>query len=212
MLIGALVGLVLMTGVAGAAPGGHDHHTHGHAAPGARDYEAVWDAATRAERTGAGDLIADTVDATKRWHDVDAAIADGFAPNLGGFGPVHYRNVGNRRDARTLDPEHPESLVYLQRPDGDPILLGAVYVTMPDQEREVPGGDLTAWHVHSDPACHHPDVTPGCEGVRGGMLHVWVYDGVVDPFADPMAASMGSRPEWRAKLRELASRSADLSR
>jgi hypothetical protein len=36
------------------------------------------------------------------------------------------------------------------------------------------------------------------------MLHVFLYDGVVDPFADPMFASMGSKRAWRSKLFELA--------
>ena len=205
-LIAAVVctGTLLAGGVAVAAPVDDGHGAHDRGTSAFRDFEAVWDDATPKQRTGAADLIVDTADATERWQDVDAAIAEGFAPNRGGVGPVHYRNVDNRRDDRTLDPDHPESLVYLQRPDGDPILLGAVYVTMPYQDRKVPGGDITAWHVHSDPACHHPDVTPGCEDVRGGMLHVWLYDGVIDPFADPMAASMGDRAAWRAKLAELA--------
>ncbi len=169
-----------------------------------RDYEALWDAATLEERTAAGDLIVETAEATEAWRDVDAALAAGFAPNRVGNGPVHYRNVTNRRDDRVLDPERPEALVYLHRGDAPPILLGAVYVARRDQPRPLDAGALTTWHVHHDPVCHHPDVTPGCDGVLGGMLHVWVYDGVVDPFADPMFASMGDRSAWRAKLTELA--------
>jgi hypothetical protein len=173
-------------------------------APTSRDYEALWDAATQAERNAAGDLIVETGDAAARWADVDAALVDGFAPNRPGNGAIHYRNVGNRRDGRVLDAERPEALVYLHAPEAEPVLLGVVYVTLGTQERPVPAGDLAAWHVHHAPGCHHPDVDAGCEDVRGGMLHVWLYAGVVDPFADPMFASMGSRPAWRAKLGELA--------
>ena len=85
----------------------------------------------RGARRPREDLIAATREATQRWSDVDAALADGFSPNRGGIGPVHYRNVANRRDDGVLDPDHPEALVYLQRPNGDPILLGAVYVVTP---------------------------------------------------------------------------------
>ena len=191
-----------------------------------RDYAALWDAASPKEQKAAQDLIAATREATQRWSDVDAALADGFSPNRGGIGPVHYRNVANRRDDGVLDPNRPEALVYLQRPNGDPILLGAVYVVTPFQERPTPAGALAAWHVHGvtgaerprrsapDEAppvaptngggCHHPDLDPGCVDVRGGMLHVWVYPGVRDPFADPMFASMGTPMEWRSKLYELA--------
>ena len=184
-----------------AAQETHDHAEHG--AMETRDYAALWDAASAKEQAAAHELIAATRDATQRWSDVDVALADGFSPNRGGVGPVHYRNVANRRDDGVLDPNHPEALVYLQRPNGDPILLGAVYVVTRVQERPTPAGDLAAWHVHNDPRCHHPDLDPGCADVRGGMLHVWVYSGVRDPFADPMFASMGTPAEWRSKLYDL---------
>jgi len=206
-----------------AAQETHDHAEHG--AMETRDYAALWDAASAKEQAAAHELIAATRDATQRWSDVDVALADGFSPNRGGVGPVHYRNVANRRDDGVLDPNHPEALVYLQRPNGDPILLGAVYVVTRVQERPTPAGDLAAWHVHNDPGgerprrsapdeaplgaptngggCHHPDLDPGCADVRGGMLHVWVYSGVRDPFADPMFASMGTPAEWRSKLYDL---------
>jgi hypothetical protein len=198
--------------LAPAGPAGaQETHDHGdqtehadHGSMGARDYGALWDAASTKERAAAQGLITATRSATQRWIDVDAALADGFSPNRGGIGPVHYRNVTNRRDDAVLDPEHPEALVYLQRPNGNPILLGAVYVVTRFQERPTPAGDLAAWHVHGVPNCHHPDLDPGCADVRGGMLHVWVYDGVRDPFADPMFASMGTPAEWRSKLYELA--------
>jgi hypothetical protein len=196
--------VVTGAGVAGAAPDEGHTHEGAHAAHGARDYESLWDAASLKERTAAGDLIVETDEAAERWHDVDTAITDGFVPNRGGVGVVHYRNVANRRDTRTLDPDHPEALVYFQRPASEPMLLGAVYVTRRDQERVVPAGDLAAWHVHDAAGCRHPDVDVGCEAVQGGMLHVWLYDGVVDPFADPAGASMGGRAQWRAKLGELA--------
>lgn len=188
--------------------GGDRGGDHEHGAVEARDYAALWDGASTKERAAARDLIAATREATQRWSAVDAALADGFSPNRGGVGPIHYRNVANRRDDGVLDAEHPEALVYLQRPNGDPILLGAVYVVTRFQERPTPAGDLAAWHVHGAPTngdgCHHPDLEPGCGDVRGGMLHVWVYPGVLDPFADPMFASMGTPSAWRSKLYELA--------
>ena len=194
-----------------AAPStGHDPDSaapstpHGDGGMSMRDYRALWDAATPSQRRAATDLIERTRAAAERWRDVDAALADGFVARRGGVGAVHYPNFANRRDDRVLDPDHPEALVYLQRPNGSPILLGFVYTVNRTQERPTPAGDLAAWHVHGVPGCHHPDLDPGCSDVRGGMLHVWTYPGVIDPFADPMFASMGSPRAWRSKLLELA--------
>jgi hypothetical protein len=180
--------------------GGHE----GHRSPPARDYEAVWDEATRSERKAATTLVERTREAAVRWEDVDAALTDGYVARHGGVGAVHYPNFANRRDDGVLDPERPESLVYLQRPNGDPILLGVVYIATPREERPTPAGEIAAWHVHGVAGCHHPDIDAGCSDVRGGMLHVFLYDGVLDPFADPMFASMGTREAWRSKLLDLA--------
>jgi hypothetical protein len=218
----AVLAVVLTTGVPAVAHEGHDHgsgetghsssdgHTGGESSDmnsGAvtiRDYEAVWDEASSSERAAATELIERTRVDAARWDDVDAALADGFVARRDGIGAVHYANFANRRDDGVLDPAHPEALVYLQRPNGDPILLGVVYTVNGFQDRPTPAGELAAWHVHGVPECHHPDLEPGCGDVRGGMLHVWLYDGVVDPFADPMFASMGTPPEWRSKLLDLA--------
>jgi hypothetical protein len=197
------------------AQAGHDDHSslhqpsprhsspHGSSRHG-RDYDAVWDDATKSERKAATELVESTRDAVARWEDVDAALADGYVARRRGVGAVHYPNFANRRDDAVLDPEHPESLVYLQRPNGDPILLGVVYIATRLEERPTPAGAIAAWHVHHADGCRHPDVDAGCSEVRGGMLHVWLYDGVVDPFADPMFASMGSKEAWRSKLFDLA--------
>jgi hypothetical protein len=167
---------------------------------GIRDYAQVWDDATKAQRTAATDLVDDTRTATARWADVDVALADGYVPRRGGNGAVHYANLANRRDDGVLDPERPESLVYLQRPNGAPILLGAVFIVNRFQDRPTPAGAIAAWHVHNVPGCHHPDIDAGCADVRGGMLHVWTYDGVVDPFADPMFASIAARARGHRAL------------
>jgi hypothetical protein len=190
-----VAGCVLLGASPGLAQAGHDHRS---------GYSTRWGAATGEERDAATALIERTRSAAARWADVQAALVDGFVPSRGGFGPVHYPNRANRRDDGVLDPDRPEGLVYLQRPNGDPILLGFVYTVNRFQDRPTPAGALAAWHVHDVPGCHHPDLDPGCGDVRGGMLHVWIYPGARDPFADPMFASMGSRPEWRSKLFDLA--------
>jgi len=207
---------LLLTGAPALAHEDHDHGSGSGSGSGAtddapaaqstpgRDYAALWEAATAGERAAATELIDAAGAAARRWEQVDAALADGFVARRDGIGVVHYPNFANRRDDGVLDPGRPEALVYLQRPGGDPILLGLVYMVVGTQDRPTPAGDLAAWHVHGVAGCHHPDLDPGCGDVRGGMLHVWTYPGVVDPFADPMYASMGSPRAWRAKLLELA--------
>ena len=149
-----------------------------------RDYARSGDAARRDGRPRPR-LIDATRAAAARWNDVDVALADGYVAAAAASAPSTTANFANRRDEAVLDPEHPESLVYLQRPNGDPILLGVVYIVTRFEERPTPAGDLAAWHVHGVPGCHHPDLDPGCSDVRGGMLHVWLYDGVRRPVRRP---------------------------
>ena len=104
-------------------------------------------------------------------------------------------------DDVALDPNHPESLVYVPQPDGTKQLVSAMYmlptsVTLDD----VPdwGGPLMQWHVHDD-LCFTADGTaPLVRGVTGAdgtchaplvklqeapMIHVWITPHPCGPFA-----------------------------
>ena len=52
-----------------------------------------------------------------------------------------------------LDPDHPESLVYVPQPDGSKQLVSAMYM-LPDTVAlaDVPdiGGKLMQWHIHDN--------------------------------------------------------------
>ncbi len=77
-------------------------------------------------------LLAQVRQATKQYHDVDQAIADGYAPmggcveepGLGAMG-VHYINIGLVGD-QTVDELQPEVLVYMDKGAG-PKLVGVEY-------------------------------------------------------------------------------------
>jgi hypothetical protein len=70
--------------------------------------------------------------ATAKYHDVNAALEDGFVstiectaePSLGAMG-IHYVNIGRMLDPG-LDPAAPEALLYMPSTDG-PRLVGVEY-------------------------------------------------------------------------------------
>ncbi len=178
----------------------HDH--------GPRDADAVWAAATADERAAATELAEATRAVAARYADVNAALADGFRPNpqSSGVGMVHYPNYRNRHDDAVLDPEALEGLVYHVGPDGRTVLVGALFTAGRGPLPPTPGGDITNWHSHV-PGCMHPADTPSCEGqVPLYMMHVWLLDGVTDPFADSFLGAVGgTRADARAALRAAAS-------
>jgi len=109
---------------------------------------------------------------------------------------VHYFNTAYTRDGRILDPERPESLVYLGMPDGTAKLVGVLYrMPSPDQPGPRVGGPLTVWHAHdnlctangrvagklSNGRCTSGTLTPTPE-----MLHVWVVENPNGVFSDDM--------------------------
>lgn len=168
-----------------------DHPVAGtHTGHGPRDFDAVWDAATPAERAGATNLIDSTEAAVARYRDVNVAVADGFRPNPHQQGRlVHYPNARNRRDDTVLDPNRLEGLVYYRDDDGTMRLVAALYTATGGENPPAPGGDITMWHSHT-PGCAHPEQVPGCEDeVRMDMLHVWLFDEALDPFADSFRAA-----------------------
>src|SRR5439155_5132521 len=144
-------------------------------------------AVTTAELEGAARLVADTKAAAARFEDLEAARSAGYypvAPPRNGL--VHYLNPGYNRDGRILDPERPESLVYLRLTDGSWKLVGVMYrMPSPDQPGPRVGGALTAWHAHDNLCTANGRIvatttngscTHGTWSQTPEMLHVWLVD------------------------------------
>jgi len=172
----------------GATGGGHAH---------ARDYEAIWSAASAQERAGATALLEATRAGIGRFRDVDVARAEGYAPHVDRPDATHYANPRYSRDGVVLDPEHPESLVYRTTRDGRKALMAALFKAHPGQAAPAPGGELTMWHVHPGVGqrCYPAEDTSCPDRTR--MLHVYVFDGAVDPFTESMVAAAGGRAALR---------------
>lgn len=110
--------------------------------------------------------------ASVRYHDIDAALADGYVdinvvvPNMG----RHFMKP-SLVDG-TFDPEQPEILVYQTAPNGR-LVLGAVEYAIPDSFAEPTGFTGTADHWDPNPVFHL------------WLLHAWVWqenpDGVFNP-------------------------------
>jgi hypothetical protein len=165
-------------------------------APGVMHEHGSAVAVTDAELEAATRLVDDTKAGVARFQDLEAAKADGYyqvAPPRNGL--VHYLNSAYNRDGRILDPEHPESLIYLDL-DGTWMLVGAMYrMPVPDQPGPRVGGPLTAWHAHNnlcraegrvvavaiDGACPKGEL-----GNTPEMLHVWLVDNPLGVFSDDM--------------------------
>ena len=172
------------TDVAATAPG--VVHDHGPSIPVTAD-----------ELEAATQLVVDTKAGVDRFADLAAAEADGYyqvAPPRGGL--VHYMNTEYNADGRILDPERPESLIYLDLTDGTWMLVGAMY-RMPEPGEPGPavGGPLTSWHAH-DNLCRadgrvvavvRDGVCPmGERGETPEMLHVWLVPNPDGVFSDDM--------------------------
>jgi hypothetical protein len=192
---------------AGTALGAsHDHeHAHDHAAraqagvimrPQADHHPTVQ------QQVDAQALADATKAAMQRYANLDTALKDGFTLPKPGVGPdVHLENKANRADGRTLDPEHPETLVYAIL-DNKATLLGVVYVMdVAGVPAPQPGGPITRWHAHNICLTLLPPgfgiVSPfgSCPALSVSvttpeMMHVWVVDSPAGPFAE------GLDKEW----------------
>jgi hypothetical protein len=172
--------------IAGSSSQGSALHDHGAAI-----------AVTAAELEGATRLVTETRAAAARFADIEAARAEGYyqvAPPRNGL--AHYLNAGYTRDGRILDPERPESLVYLRLTDGRWQLVGVLYrMPSPDQPGPRVGGPLTAWHAHDNLCTANGRVvgtivdgrcTNGTWSKTPEMLHVWLVDNPDGVFSDDM--------------------------
>jgi hypothetical protein len=150
----------------------------------------------------AGQLITATGATLARYHNVQAAFADGYTYVLRTNGEEHLLYDGPDPDYAGLNPQHPSSLVYaINVPHHAPILLGAMYIENDNANGPQVGGSLTRWHSHLT-ICQNGKPTIAGFGVqlRGScnpaswhdtytaqMLHVWVvpYPGGV--FSDDLS-------------------------
>jgi hypothetical protein len=150
------------------------------------------DAASPFEQAAATDLLTRTRDATSKYadldvarragYDIDAALArarkrqgldDGAMPRM-----VHVLNMAARCDGTTLDPDAPETLMYMRHDDSWQ-LVGVMYVATEAAPAAPPspGGPITRWHYHPLP-----------NGTTTGlMMHVFFTDDLATAYAVEMS-------------------------
>ena len=125
-----------------------------------------------------GGQLREVRNATKQFRDVDAARAAGYKaagacvadPKYGGMG-IHYANDELLADG-TLDPLHPEVLVYQPGPNGR-LTLGAVEYFTADADQDLDTNDdrPSLFGVPFDgPMLGHEPGMP-----KHYDLHVWLY-------------------------------------
>jgi hypothetical protein len=110
------------------------------------------------QKSPGGALVEIVREATRRFRDVSAAEAAGYAlhfgcvsgPDEGAMG-LHYVNMDLVADP-TLDPWRPEIVIYEPKPNGDLRLIGADYLVLAD-----------AWHA----------TNPAPPELMGQLLHLF---------------------------------------
>jgi hypothetical protein len=178
---------------------------------------------TPEQQAAAENLVALNVVRLPQWADYQVAEAAGYhsiGDGLTGF--EHFIKWDSINDNVTLDPDHPESLVYTPQPDGSKKLVSAMYF-LPDTVSlaDVPniGGALMQWHVH-DNLCFTADaVAPQVRGVTNAagacpapltkftpapMIHVWITPNKCGPFAALEGIGAGQIADGQTRLCDTA--------
>jgi hypothetical protein len=157
---------------------------------------------TPEQQAAAENLVAVTLVRLPQWADYKVAEAAGFKSIGDGVtGHEHFIQWDWINDDISLDPDHPESLVYEPQPDGSKKLVSAMYM-LPDTVdlKDVPniGGPLMQWHIHDNLCFTNDPVQPRVAGLtnsQGGcnaplikfrpapMIHVWITPHKCGPFA-----------------------------
>jgi hypothetical protein len=154
---------------------------------------------TPEQQARAENIIAMTVMRLPQWADYHTAEKAGFF-SIGDAvtGDEHFINMQNVESPDTLDPDHPESLVYEPDGNGGKKLAAAMYMLPPGKTlAEVPnlGGKLMQWHIHNNLCFSSTGQVAGIRanggacaaGLNGGiespMIHVWIRPNPCGPFA-----------------------------
>jgi len=157
---------------------------------------------TPEQQAAAENLIAITVIRLPQWSDYTVAEAAGFNSIGDGItGVEHFINWDWINDDVVLNPDFPESLVYVPQPDGSKKLVSAMFM-LPDSVAlaDAPniGGALMQWHIH-DNLCFTKDPKAARVGsvissggncppglvkfLPAAMIHVWITPHPCGPFA-----------------------------
>jgi hypothetical protein len=204
-------------------------HQHTTAAVATKPYDPTMpidlggvDGVTPQEQARAENLVAITIIRLPQFADPAAAEAEGYHSIHDGLtGFEHYINWSYMNDQYTLDPDHPESLVY-QVTGNTKKLVSAMFMLAPTVKlADVPdiGGKLTQWHIH-DNLCFTADpVAPVVAGVTssGGtcpaplvhlasapMIHVWIVPHKCGPFAALEGVGAGQIEAGQTRLCDTA--------
>lgn len=141
-------------------------------------------APTAQQQAAALALVQRSTAGVAKYHDLQAAVADGYVPITNPAYPmVHYIKGSYLQSQYVLDPNHVQSLVYDRLPSGQYVLVAAMYL-MPraGDAGPTPGGCLTQWHAHTNLCMsltlHRYEGFAPCpdgtvESPTPEMLHVW---------------------------------------
>lgn len=192
-----LLALLSVNAFAVAVSGQNHQHAPGHShGPGSA-------AATPDQMAAANKLLRDVKASLIRYSDVSAAEATGYRQTTPyrflRWGPAHFHNYAYNRDDGLLDPRRPESLVYFKLPNGQIVLIGAMFLA-PKGTGPRPAGSITEWHVH-DNLCITATGSVALSNAQGQcppgtffigdaveMMHVWTFNHPDGPFAHQMTA------------------------
>jgi hypothetical protein len=177
------------------------------------------DGVTPEQQAAAENLVALNVVRLPQWADYKTAEAAGYhsiGDGLTGF--EHFIKWDLINDDVSLDPDHPESLVYQPQPDGSKKLVSAMYF-LPDTVAltDVPniGGALMQWHIHDNLCFTDDPVAPQVRGVTSStgtcpaplvkfrpapMVHVWITPNKCGPFAALEGVGAGQIAEGETRL------------
>jgi hypothetical protein len=227
----ALTGVAVLGTV---ATSGHVHTGHAHLGAAAHVHTVPYDPAlpidlggtpgvTPQQQAAAENLVAVTLVKLPQWADPAVALKAGFRSIGDGFtGTEHFVNQAFMHDSYTLDPDHPESLVY-DTTGGGRRLEAAMYMLATGTPlTKVPdvGGALVQWHTHEN-LCYTKDglvrgITDASGTCPAGlfkpqptpMVHVWITKNACGPFAALEGIGGGHIAEGQTKLCDHAHGSA----
>jgi hypothetical protein len=178
---------------------------------------------TPEEQAAAENLVAVTVVRLPQWADYHTAEAAGFhSIGDGVTGFEHFIQWSWIDDNITLNPDKPESLVYMPQPDGSKKLVSAMYL-LPDtvtlDKVPVLGGPLTQFHIHDNLCFTKDPVAPRVAGLTDGsgncpptlqkfksapMIHVWIVPQKCGPFSALEGVGAGQVAAGQTKLCDTA--------